>query len=172
MGIGIAGGENRAIEAAKLAISSPLLELSIAGAKGVLFSIAGGDDLTMFEIQDAAKLITESIDPNARVIFGTVHDERLKKNELKITVIASGFSDVSNKKSLFQNIVSNKEEEKKGKLFGGFTSNTNPEKEVKVETQTSTTTQEPIEEKKNLKSDFDDESDWGAVPAFLRRQKK
>ena len=170
MGIGIAGGENRAVEAAKLAISSPLLELSIAGAKGVLFSIAGGDDLTMFEIQDAAKLITESIDPNAKVIFGTVHDERLKKNELKITVIASGFSDVSNKKSLFQNIVSNKEEDKKGKLFGGFTSNANPEKEVKVETQPSV--QAPVEEKKQTKSDFDDESDWGAVPAFLRRQKK
>jgi len=170
MGIGVAGGENRAIEAAKLAISSPLLELSIAGAKGVLFSIAGGDDLTMFEIQDAAKLITESIDPNAKVIFGTVHDERLKKNELKITVIASGFSDVSNKKSLFQNIVSNKEEDKKGKLFGGFTSNANPEKEIKVETQPSV--QAPAEEKKQMKSDFDDESDWGAVPAFLRRQKK
>jgi len=170
MGIGVAGGENRAVEAAKLAISSPLLELSIAGAKGVLFSIAGGEDLTMFEIQDAAKLITESIDPNARVIFGTVHDERLKKNELKITVIASGFSDVSNKKSLFQNIVSNKEEDKKGKLFGGFTSNASPEKEVKVETQPSV--QAPVEEKKQTKSDFDDESDWGAVPAFLRRQKK
>jgi cell division protein FtsZ len=170
MGIGVAGGENRAVEAAKLAISSPLLELSIAGAKGVLFSIAGGEDLTMFEIQDAAKLITESIDPNARVIFGTVHDERLKKNELKITVIASGFSDVSNKKTLFQNIVSNKEEDKKGKLFGGFTSNSNSEKEVKIETQPSV--QAPVEEKKQTKSDFDDESDWGAVPAFLRRQKK
>lgn len=157
MGIGIAGGENRAIEAAKAAISSPLLELSIAGAKGVLFSIAGGDDLTMFEIQDAAKLITESIDPNARVIFGTVHDERLKKNELKITVIASGFSDISNKKSLFQTITSNKDEEKKGKLF------------EKVEVQSS---QVPTEEKKEFKSDFDDDSDWGAVPAFLRRQKK
>jgi cell division protein FtsZ len=170
MGIGIAGGENRAVEAAKLAISSPLLELSIAGAKGVLFSIAGGEDLTMFEIQDAAKLITESIDSNAKVIFGTVHDERLKKNELKITVIASGFSDVTNKKSLFQNIETNKEEEKRSKLFGGFgSSNTNTEKEVKVETIPS---QISTEEKKEVKNDFDDDNDWGAVPAFLRRQKK
>jgi cell division protein FtsZ len=170
MGIGMAGGENRAVEAAKLAISSPLLELSIAGAKGVLFSIAGGEDLTMFEIQDAAKLITESIDPNAKVIFGTVHDERLKKNELKITVIASGFSDITNKKSLFQNVVVNKEEEKKGKLFGGFSgSTTNTEKEIKVETIPS---QVLTEEKKEVKTDFDDDSDWGAVPAFLRRQKK
>jgi cell division protein FtsZ len=163
MGIGIAGGENRAIEAAKAAISSPLLELSVAGAKGVLFSIAGGDDLTMFEIQDAAKLITESIDPNAKVIFGTVHDDRLKKNELKITVIASGFSDVTNKKSLFQNIMTNKEEEKKPRLF---------EKEVKVETQPSLQQVPETMEKKSPKNDFDDDNDWGAVPAFLRRQKK
>lgn len=155
MGIGIAAGENRAIEAAKAAISSPLLELSVAGAKGVLFSIAGGDDLTMFEIQDAAKLITESIDPNAKVIFGTVHDDRLKKNELKITVIASGFSDVTNKKSLFQNIINNKEEEKKNK----------PVETVSVQAPI-------IEEKKTTKNDFDDDNDWGAVPAFLRRQKK
>jgi cell division protein FtsZ len=169
MGIGTASGENRAVEAAKAAISSPLLELSIAGAKGVLFSIAGGDDLTMFEIQDAAKLITESIDPNAKVIFGTVHDDRLKKNELKITVIASGFSDVTNKKSLFQNIITNKEEERKSKLFGSFSVGASMEKEAKVETQGSLT---PTEEKKQSKNDYDNENDWGAVPAFLRRQKK
>jgi cell division protein FtsZ len=173
MGIGTAQGENRAIEAAKLAISSPLLELSIAGAKGVLFSIAGGDDLTMFEIQDAAKLITESIDPNAKVIFGTVHDERLKKGELKITVIASGFSDNSNKKSLFSSVVVNKEEDKKGKLFGGFGISSNTEKENRVEVQPNQPQpQIPTEDKKQIKNDFDDDSDWGAVPAFLRRQKK
>lgn len=91
MGVGHATGENRAIEAAKMAINSPLLGLSITGARGVLFSIAGGEDLTMFEIQDAAKVITESIDPQAKVIFGTSRDEKLKKNEIRITVIASGF---------------------------------------------------------------------------------
>jgi cell division protein FtsZ len=91
MGIGMAAGENRAQEAAKMAINSPLLDVSITGAKGVLFSIAGGEDLTMFEIQDAAKVITESIDPQAKVIFGTVRDDKLKKNEIKITVIAAGF---------------------------------------------------------------------------------
>ena len=91
MGIGTAIGENRAIEAAKAAINSPLLDVSITGSKGVLFSIAGGEDLTMFEIQDAAKIITESIDPEAKIIFGTVRDDKLKKNEIKITVIATGF---------------------------------------------------------------------------------
>jgi cell division protein FtsZ len=175
MGIGVAQGENRAVEAAKLAISSPLLELSIAGAKGVLFSIAGGEDLTMFEIQDAAKMITESIDPNAKVIFGTVHDDRLKKNELKITVIASGFSDVSNKKSLFTNIINNnskeKEEEKKSKLFS-FGNNEN-EKEEKTEVQLNKEQAPIVEDRKTSSAtNFDDDSDWGAVPAFLRRQKK
>jgi cell division protein FtsZ len=93
MGIGSAVGDNRAIEAAKMAINSPLLDVSITGAKGVLFSVAGGDDLTMFEVQDAAKVITESIDPQAKVIFGTIKDDKLKKNEIKITVIAAGFPD-------------------------------------------------------------------------------
>jgi cell division protein FtsZ len=167
MGIGMATGENRAIEAAKAAINSPLLEISITGAKGVLFSIAGGDDLTMFEIQDAAKLITESIDPNARVIFGTVNDPRLKKNELKITVIASGFSEITNKKSLFQNVIQNKDEDKKNKLFGGLS---NPSKEGEKEEVNSINIHN--EDKKEDKNDFNDDSDWGAVPAFLRRQKK
>ena len=95
MGIGKASGENRAIEAAKQAINSPLLELSIDGAKGVLFNVSGGSDLTMMEINEAANIITESIDPDAKVIFGAITDEGLKKGEIKVTVIATGFSDQS-----------------------------------------------------------------------------
>lgn len=91
MGIGVASGENRAVEAARMAINSPLLDVSINGARGVLFAIAGGQELTMNEIQEAAKIITESVDQNARVIFGTIIDDKLRKGELKITVIASGF---------------------------------------------------------------------------------
>lgn len=91
MGIGIASGENRAVEAARMAINSPLLDVSINGAKGVLFAIAGTEDLTMTEIQEAAKVITESVDANARVIFGAIIDQKLRKGEIKITVIASGF---------------------------------------------------------------------------------
>ena len=93
MGIGRASGENRAIEAAKQAINSPLLELSINGAKGVLFNVSGGPDLTMMEINEAADIITESIDPDAKVIFGAITDENLKKGEVKVTVIATGFGD-------------------------------------------------------------------------------
>lgn len=90
MGIGQASGTNKAIEAAKMAISSPLLEMSIEGAQGVLFTIVGGKNLTMYEVNEVGKVITSSTDEDARIIFGAVIDERLK-NEIKITVIATGF---------------------------------------------------------------------------------
>ncbi len=95
MGVGIASGEDRAQKAAKQAINSPLLDISVDGAKGVLFNITGGSDLTMMEINEAAGVITENIDPNARIIFGATSDETIKKDEIKITVVATGF-DVDN----------------------------------------------------------------------------
>lgn len=94
MGVGIGSGENRAVDAARAAVSSPLLDVSINGARGVLFNVSGGTDLTMWEINEAAKVITESIDREAKVIFGAVQDESLKKGELKITVIATGFNEL------------------------------------------------------------------------------
>ena len=94
MGIGRAQGDDRAVEAARAAINSPLLEVSVDGAKGVIFNVSGGSDLTMQEINEAAKVITDSIDPQAKVIFGAVTDDKLKKGEIKITVIAAGFGNV------------------------------------------------------------------------------
>ncbi|WKZ27022.1 MAG: cell division protein FtsZ [Candidatus Paceibacterota bacterium] len=91
MGIGRASGEERALEAARQAINSPLLELSIDGARGVLFNVTGGDDMTMAEISEAARVITEHIDTDAKVIFGAVVSDNLKKGEMKITVVATGF---------------------------------------------------------------------------------
>ncbi|HCC22148.1 TPA: cell division protein FtsZ [Candidatus Uhrbacteria bacterium] len=90
MGIGVATGENRVITAAKQAISSPLLEMSIEGAKGILFTITGGVDLSMHEFDEASRVITGSADPEAKVIFGAVIDENLK-DEVKVCVIATGF---------------------------------------------------------------------------------
>lgn len=90
MGIGKATGENRAVEAAKQAIASPLLELSIDGAKGILFTITGGSDLTMHEVAEAAKVITGSADEDAKVIFGTNIDEDMDE-EVRVTVVATGF---------------------------------------------------------------------------------
>jgi len=90
MGIGEANGENRAIEAAKAAIDSPLLEQSIEGARGIMFTVTGGEDLGMNEVNEAAKVITNAVDPNAKIIFGSVVDESLK-DKVKVTVIATGF---------------------------------------------------------------------------------
>lgn len=91
MGIGRARGESRAAEAARLAISSPLLETSIEGAKGVLFNISGGTDLTLFEINEAADIIHQAVDDDANIIFGANIDEELQ-DEVRVTVIATGFS--------------------------------------------------------------------------------
>ena len=100
MGIGTASGENRAVTAAKMAISSPLLELSIDGAKGVLFNIIGGRDLTMNEVDQAAKIIANAVDADADIIFGARIDDDII-DEIKITVIATGFDEARQKLSRY-----------------------------------------------------------------------
>ncbi len=90
MGIGSARGEERAVQAARAAISSPLLEASIDGARGVLLSVSGGSDLGLFEINEAARLVSESAHPEANIIFGAVIDDALG-DEVRVTVIAAGF---------------------------------------------------------------------------------
>ena len=190
MGVGVSTGEKRAEEAAKLAINSPLLEVSITGAKGVLFAIAGGDDLAMLEVQDAARVITESIDPHAKVIFGAIKDEKLKKNEIKVTVIATGFPEETSTTSHGGNIARRapmatpihhpepEDEvviESKGKIFNSLSM---PKRAEPVITPEPVLAREPrpIEmPKRDPKPvdpmDEDDDGDWGAVPAFLRRSK-
>ena len=163
MGIGYGQGEKRAEDAAKMAINSPLLDISIEGAKGVLFAISGGPDLTMVEVQNAATIITESIDPDAKVIFGTINDERLKKGEIKVTVIATGFpaerlpgsaSGIIRKTPLSSS--ANLSNENKDKDFKDF--------------------REKIKEDKskdagNDKAKEKDNDSWDVIPAFLRRNK-
>ena len=99
MGIGYGTGESRASEAAKAAVESPLLELSIDGAKGVLFNITGGNDLSMFEVDEAARVITEAADPEANIIFGAVINDSYT-GEIKITVVATGFDYKQNESSI------------------------------------------------------------------------
>ncbi len=183
MGIGIASGENRATEAAKNAISSPLLDVSMHGAKGVLFSIAGGEDLTMWEIQEAAKIITDSVDPDAKIIFGTVKDEKLKKNEIRITVIAANFPDSGSvRRSLFDSMRTTESQ-------APSASQQAPQQQPQQATEASQNDSRKIfntfpiqreqpqqkpEERKTedqpAPSTPNDEDDW-AVPAFLRRSK-
>lgn len=90
MGIGMATGENKAVEAAKDAINSNLLDMSIDGARGIVFTITGGPDLSMTEVSEAAKVITSAADDDAKIIFGAVIDEKMK-DQIKITVVATGF---------------------------------------------------------------------------------
>ena len=100
MGVGRAKGEGRAIEAARRAINSPLLDFSIEGARGLLFNVSGKEDMSLGEINEAAKVITEKISPEAKIIFGAVEDQRLRKGEIKVTVIATGFNQMKSPKNL------------------------------------------------------------------------
>ncbi len=166
MGVGIAAGEGRAEKAALQAINSPLLDLSISGARGVLFAISGGDDLTIHEIQEAAKIITESIDKDAKVIFGTIRDEKLKKGEMKVTVIATGFPTDMPKRSLFQS---------QNKLNDQTVINSSKEEILQAVNKESSKDSSSDYLKKLEKVDddlfIDDTDDWSTVPAFLRRKK-
>ncbi len=160
MGIGFASGEDRAIEAAKLAINSPLLDLSINGAQGVLFNIAGGADLSMAEINEAAKVITENINPDAKVIFGAVQDDKLKKGEIKITVIATGFNNGLSRPanaphtspSLFEDV----------RPIASVSSNGN----ISTATKVQPTVKEFVD------ADLDEDKDDFDIPAFIRRKMK
>ena len=183
MGIGTAIGEKRAETAARLAINSPLLEVSINGAKGVLFSVAGGEDLSMLEVQEAANVITEAIDPEAKVIFGAVTDETLNKGQVKVTVIATGFPEnlgggrvgypaqpvparLSKKEPEMQPLRKNPEQAPMPSVQA-------PEKER------PSITPHPREKEKELprpqeiqpiQGSSDDDDVWGGFPSFLRRK--
>jgi cell division protein FtsZ len=170
MGVGIAAGEGRAEKAATLAINSPLLDLSISGARGVLFAISGGDDLTIHEIQDAAKIITESIDKDAKVIFGTIKDEKLKKGEMKVTVIATGFPTDMPKRSLFQM------GQHQSRILEQTVVNTPKEEIIQIikKELPKNESDDYVKKIEKIEDDLfiDDTDDWSTVPAFLRRNKK
>ncbi len=172
MGIGTASGEKRAEEAAKAAISSPLLDVSIHGAKGVLFSVAGGSDLGMLEIQDAAQVITDAIDPEAKVIFGAIVDDTLKKGQIKVTVIATGFPPTTNKNILFGTIetkptVQKQAAEAKEKAKSAPVTATEKETSKSSE-ETGPGIPGVVPEPAPAKDD--DMDDWSSLPSFLRRK--
>jgi len=187
MGVGISTGEKRAEEASQGAINSPLLEVSITGAKGVLFAIAGGEDLGMLEIQDAARVITESIDPHAKVIFGAVRDEKLKKNEVRVTVIATGFPDTephpssdvvrtqqhSHEDTAVAAAATEEREPTRGRIFNSIGAHKHKDSEEEAPQEETKETAHASEQKEAKPVDpvDEDDDDWGAVPAFLRRSK-
>jgi cell division protein FtsZ len=195
MGVGRGMGENRAREAASAAINSPLLDVSIHGAKGVLFAIYGADDLGMLEVQEAAKIITESVDKDAKVIFGIAQDATLKKDEVKVTVIATGFPSVFSNRSLpqlsLEDEITPREEKKEESIFGDILRGKDSKevKETKEESRIEHVMEEKKEDVKDKEKDtkkgkaddekkspfkFEDEDesdDWDALPPFLRRKK-
>jgi cell division protein FtsZ len=183
MGVGRATGENRAKDAANMAINSPLLDVSIHNAKGVLYVVSGGLDLTMPEIADASRVITENIDKDAKVIFGYNTIEGIKKGELQVTVIATGFpnQNMSSKKTLFTDtpttnkiIIDDKVESilldraERRQINNGL-----PEEPILVKRSDKNDQNKDIkkEEVINIVVDDEDDDNWNAVPAFLRRKK-
>ncbi|MDR3548841.1 MAG: cell division protein FtsZ [Candidatus Pacebacteria bacterium] len=192
MGIGIADGDNRAKDAAALAVNSPLLDVSINGAKGILFVVAGSEDLGILEVQEAAKVIGESVDKNAKVIFGIMRDEKLKKGQIRIIVIATGFPEAESdapsggERSLFSMQPKEQEEvrqETRSKLFESRREEPAPAPTAEEEVVPARTMrEEPIVtaqpqrriDNEPIKPPAVDEEDetWGAIPSFLRRHKK
>lgn len=151
MGIGISSGENRASDAAKKAISSPLLETSIDGAQGVLMNITGGANLSLYEVQEAADIVASASDQDVNIIFGSVINENLK-DEIVVTVIATGF-----KEDAQQNAKQNKP------------SNQNKQKQAAEKVRKEVKKEEEIEEKVPNVGQQDDSLD---IPAFLRNRNR
>ncbi|MFA7310052.1 MAG: cell division protein FtsZ [Candidatus Paceibacterota bacterium] len=182
MGIGTAIGDKRAEVAARAAINSPLLEVSITGAKGVLFSIAGGEDLGMLEVQDAANVITEAIDPEAKVIFGAVTDDTLKKGQVRVTVIATGFPESVTRPNLFaQRVTPRKDGEVPVIPAPRNESKPEPKKIVDASAYEKPEKKDAKESAKNESRPTnrdtaatvgmeDDDDSWGGLPSFLRRK--
>ena len=175
MGIGVADGDNRAKEAAANAVNSPLLDVSINGARGVLFVVAGNEDLGILEVQDAAKVVSESVDKNAKIIFGIMRDEKLKKGQIRIIVIATGFPELPGEalapqaRSLFS-MPQKEQEEVKGKIYNDMKPEEEEKKEEKKEPIVTAKTRKTEEE--DLKPIVEEDESWGAIPSFLRRNKK
>lgn len=176
MGIGIAGGDNRATDAARAAINSPLLDLSIEGAKGVLFTVAGSSDMTMFEIQEAAKIITESIDSEAKVIFGAINDDKLKKGELKVTVIATGFPEITRGGKRSASLPEIPES-----IVDEIPTPPSKKNPTRIDLTNSEEVLDTPPPRSGIGSMFkpappptieNEEDDWSSIPAFLRRHRK
>ncbi|MEY4731210.1 MAG: hypothetical protein RL681_156 [Candidatus Parcubacteria bacterium] len=174
VGIGVASGQDRAVQAVNQALNSPLLEVNPEGATGVLLGISGGRDMRMQEISEAAKIVAQTIDPSARIIFGAYHDRKMKPNQLKITLIATGFGNTGSSASLFG----------EGKGFFGGRSPVFPAEEMKAREEGKgkqpeellfVKKEKPVDSaekeekgKENKKTDADA---WD-IPTFLRRKKK
>lgn len=202
MGIGIAEGDRRAQDAAAQAVNSPLLDVSITGAKGVLFVVAGAEDLGILEVQEAAKVVSDSVDPSAKVIFGIMRDEKLKKGQVRIIVIATGFPEGDSgessqggiERSLFA-MQPAEQTETRGKIYNDMARQEpapapmpapepvreelelpKPERRREEPLVTAKPREEQVQKTvtpPSAQNAAEDEDEaWGAIPSFLRRHKK
>lgn len=172
VGVGQASGKDRAQNAVTQAINSPLLEVTIDGAKGVLLGIAGGRDLRMTEINDIARQVAEAVDPSARIIFGAYHDKRLRAGTIKVTIIATGFNVAKPANSLFSNLY---EKDKPMSVPAAILQTNYRSEGIKLpETDLDP---EPKMDFKSIKAETktegaEEEGDVWEVPAFMRRKKR
>jgi len=172
IGTGFASGPERSIKAVNSAINSPLLEISIDGAKGVLFSVSGGKDLKMAEINDIAKAVAANLDANARIIFGTYHDRNLKDKNIKVTVIATGFNGIFNRSVSTPTLFVNSEyTEKKESNLERFEKMAKSEKE-KSEKKTQINVSGGDSKGEKTEKEPESKSEPWEIPAFLRKRRK
>jgi len=172
MGIGMASGENKAVEAAKDAINSNLLDMSIDGARGIVFTITGGPDLSMTEVSEAAKVITSAADEDAKIIFGAVVDEKMK-DQIKITVVATGFDGHGQTKSneMTTSYTPNSfiKEKDKAKEDTSLINHADKSK-GKFSSVFKNIPAKPALDKKADRPKLDDDDDDLSVPAFIRKK--
>ena len=169
IGVGIASGPDRAIKAVNQAMNSPLLEHSIEGAKGVLLGIAGGRDLRMSEINDSAKLITDSVDSAAKIIFGAYHDRKLKAGSVKVILVATGFNGMPLKHdmdsmSLFSSVPAVKNTNASSSATPSLLEK---KPETLEENKEDKSKKLPIKEEEEKKNE-----DMWDIPAFLRKRRR
>jgi len=157
IGIGLSSGNDRANKAIQAALNSPLLEISIDGARSVLFSIAGGKDIKMTEVHEIASAVSAGLDANARVIFGSYYDRSLKDKSIKVTVIATGFNGVFSQRMIAPTLFMTEEIPKVAHH------ETQKQEELKEKTK--------ISEEKQKSQESEREEEW-EIPAFLRKKKK
>jgi cell division protein FtsZ len=178
VGIGIAGGQDRAVAAIEQAINSPLLELSIEGARGVLLAVSGGRDLAMSEINEIAQMVREAVDPDAKIIFGAYQDRRLAKGKFKVVLVATGFNGAigsSGETNLPMSGLFSSPVEEKSKAIDSerqedeLVTGSNENVLLDVDEKKSKTVREDEKTKKAKQKKSDDIWD---IPTFLRRKKK
>ncbi|MBH0170692.1 MAG: cell division protein FtsZ [Bacillota bacterium] len=165
MGIGVGTGENRAAEAAKKAISSPLLETSIDGAKGVLMNITGGANLSLYEVNEAADIVSSASDPEVNMIFGSVINEELK-DEILVTVIATGFDET-------EKMVNNQQRAERPRMQQAPTSNQSHSSQTQSQPQSQSQGQSREESQESRNTSYTNaDSDTLDIPTFLRNRSR